>query len=553
MEIKRYAALTWRWAWLIVIGVIVSGGAAFLVSQNTTPVYSASARFLIDQAPGGNANNEYAQILLETQLAQTYVQIMETNSILEETISRLQLPYDVNELARMVTVSAPQETQILVISVEDTDSQRAANIANMMGQVFVEQNQERQNQRYAAPISNLETLLQDFADEIANFETQIGELGTGDLSVEDQVLLSRLETQRNEARIRYTDTFNRLNELQVAQIQGTNNVQPIEPAIATPFPIRPRTLNNTLLASIVGGMLALGIIFLIEYLDDTVKSPDQVQNDTGLSTLGAIAHIKAENPSERLIAHIRPRDPISEAYRVVRTNLSFSAIDKDLQDILITSSSPGEGKSTTVANLGTVMAQMGKQVIVVDADLRRPVQHKIFGLPNNQGLTTALLDQQTPIVDHIQASKIPGLRIMVSGPIPPNPAELLNSQRMAQVMEALRQAADIVIFDTPPALTVADASIIAPQVDGCILVVETGKTRRDTFIQAAQRLQTSGANLFGALLNRLKPGRSGYYYDYYYYYYHYYGAYEQSGKKRNRRKGLEGKQRSGWFSGLMKR
>ncbi|MEZ4645588.1 MAG: polysaccharide biosynthesis tyrosine autokinase [Chloroflexota bacterium] len=447
MEIKRYIALVWRWAWLIILGVVVAGGSAFLVSTNTTPIYRASARFLIDEAPRGGSSNEYAQILLEERLAQTYVQIIETNSVLEETLNRLEKPVaSVQQLAGMVSVSAPQDTQILIINVEDTDRQRAAVIANTVGEVFIEQNLERENQRYAEPIANWETRIQEIGDEIEALDAQINALA-GAETAEDLAAVSRLETQRNEARLRYTDAFNKINDLQVAQIQGSNNIQPIEPAVVPDTPIRPRTVNNTMLAAAVGGMLALGIIFLIEYLDDTVKSPDQVLNDTGLSTLGAIAFIKGDKPADRLITHFRPRDPISEAYRVLRTNLSFSAVDKELQDILITSSSPGEGKSTTVANLGTVMAQMGKRVIIVDADLRRPVQHKVFSVPNNQGLTTALLDQQTPVMEHVQSTKIPGLSILASGPIPPNPAELLNSHRMAHVMNELRLGADLIIFD----------------------------------------------------------------------------------------------------------
>ncbi|MCA9977831.1 MAG: hypothetical protein KC413_18855, partial [Anaerolineales bacterium] len=158
MEIKRYIALVWRWAWLIILGVVVAGGSAFLVSTNTTPIYRASARFLIDEAPRGGSSNEYAQILLEERLAQTYVQIIETNSVLEETLNRLEKPVaSVQQLAGMVSVSAPQDTQILIINVEDTDRQRAAVIANTVGEVFIEQNLERENQRYAEPIANWET------------------------------------------------------------------------------------------------------------------------------------------------------------------------------------------------------------------------------------------------------------------------------------------------------------------------------------------------------------------------------------------------------------
>ncbi len=549
MEIKRYLALIWRWVWLIILGVVIAGGTAFLVSKNTTPVYRAEARYLIDEAPGAGSSNEYSQILTEQRLAQTYVQIMTTNQVLEETIQRLELPFTINQLKSKVTVSAPQETQILVVSVEDTNNKRAADIADTIGEVFITQNLARESQRYAEPIANWESRMAEIGAEIEDLDQQINAYAAAE-SPEEQTLLSRLETQRNEARIRYTEAFNELNDLQVSQIQESNNIQPIEPAAVPGSPIRPRVMNNTLLAAAVGGMLALGIIFLIEYLDDTVKTPDQVMEDTGLSTLGAVAFIKGDQPGDRVVTHIRPRDPISEAYRVLRTNLSFSAIDKELQDLLITSSSPGEGKSTTVANLATVMAQTGKRVIIVDADLRRPVQHKVFALPNNQGLTTALLDQKTAVSSHIQSTPIRNLRVMTSGPIPPNPAELLNSQRMAQVLAELREEAEIIIYDTPPVLTVADASILSSQVDGCILIIETGKTRRDTFIQAAQRLHKTGSNLFGVVMNRLRPGRSGYYYDYYYYYYHYYGAYEQ--ENRARRSSKPGK-KGGWLAGLIRR
>ncbi len=550
MEIKQYLALIWRWSWLIVLGVVIGGGAAFLVSKNTTPVYRAQARFLIIEAPGSRSGNDYSQILTAQRLAQTYVQIMTTNQVMEETIRRLNLPFSPAQLKSKVFVSAPQETQILIIAVEDTDPRRAADIANMVGEVFIDQNLDRENQRYAEPIANWQSRMTEIAAEIEELDRQINALRDTATTPEEQAALSRLETQRNEARIRYTDAFNKLNDLQVSQIQQSNNVQSIEPAVAPGGPIRPRVLNNTLLAAVVGGLLGLGIIFLIEYLDDTVKTPDQVMADTGLSTLGAVAQIKGEKVGDLLIAHHKPRDPISEAYRVLRTNLSFSAIDKELQDVLITSSSPGEGKSTTTANLATVLAQTGKRVIVVDADLRRPTQHKLFSVPNNHGLTTALLDQKTAVANHIQPTAIRNLSIMTSGPLPPNPAELLNSQRMTHVMSELRKEADVVLYDTPPALTVADAAILSPQVDGCILVVETGKTRRDTFVQAVQRLQKTGANIFGAVMNRLRPGRSGYYYDYYYYYYHYYGAYEQENQRRSSKAGKRG---DGWLAGLMKR
>lgn len=548
MEIKRYIDLIWRWVWLIFLGAFVAGGAAFLISKNTTPVYRATSRLLIDEAPGTNSGNAYSEILVEQRLAQTYVEIMTTLEVLTETVARLNLPYTTDELARLITVSAPPDTQILVISVEDTDPERAALIANTLGTVFIEKNTERENLRYAEPIANWQERIQALANDIEALEIEISNMGTP-TTAEGQAQLSRLETQLNETQIRYTEAFNNLNDLQLNQAKESSNVVPIEAAQPPNFPIRPRTTTNTLLATVAGAMLALGFVFLIEYLDDTVKTQDQIREDTDLSTLGAIAQIKADDPAERLVTAQRPRDPISEAYRVLRTNLSFSAIDGDLKRILITSASPGEGKSTTTANLAVVMAQTGKRVIVVDSDLRRPVQHKVFSVTNNQGLTTAILDSETPIHFHLQETKVPGLRVMTSGPIPPNPAELLNSHRMSQVIQTLQGEADILLFDTPPVLSVTDAAILAPEMNGSVLVVHTGKTRRDTFAQAVERLQKAGAPIFGAVLNRLKPTRSGYYY-----YYQYYNTYEGGQEKKKRRAARGGRLRlPDWLPGFSKR
>jgi capsular exopolysaccharide synthesis family protein len=526
MEIKQYIAILRRWAWLIVLGAVVSGAAAYIVSTNQDPVYRATARYLIDEAPGSSVGNEYSQILFAQRLAQTYVQVMKTTPILQETAERLDLPPNIaRQLSNMVTVSAPPDTQILVVSVEDTDPRRAALIANTLGEAFIDINRERSASRYAAPIANWENSLAEISNEITLIEAELAALGTPE-TAEQLAEKSRLDLRLNETRIRYTDTFNNLNSLQLELLRDSSNVIPIEAAATPERPIRPRVTNNTLLALVVGAMVALGLVFLIEYLDDTIKSPDQIAEDTGLSTLGAIAFMNLPDTapaSERLITQLKPRDPISEAYRVVRTNLSFAGIDGGLQNILITSASPSEGKSTTAANLAITLAQTSKKVIVVDADLRRPTQHQLFNLPNNFGLTTAVLNGHSPIENHLQETTIPGLRLLSSGPLPPNPAELLNSQRMQQVIQDLAAEADYVIFDSPPVLTVADAAILAPRMSGSLLVTRAGQTRREAFVDSVERLAKADALLFGVVINQLKKGQSGYYYDYYYQHYNYYG------------------------------
>ncbi len=533
MEIRKYVALLWQWAWLIILGVIIAAGVAYIVSINTTPVYQASASLLIDQAPGASGNT-YADVLTIEKISQTYVELLTVSDVLNEVITELNLPIEASRLRSQISASAPVNTQILRITVQDTNPDRAAAIANSTAASFIRYNERTQAARYNEPATNLQLELTTAGNQIEALETQINTLALNeDLSSAQQAELSRLETQLREQQSLYNSVFNDLQALRIKSATESNNVLVVESATPNPAPIRPRPLNNTLLAAVVGGMLALGIIFLIDYLDDTVKTPDEVTMDTGLSAIGVVSFIKGEDLHDRLITHSTPRAPVSEAYRVLRTNLEFSSIDDKLRSILITSASPGEGKSTTAANLGTVIAQAGNRVILVDADLRRPSQHKVLQVPNNQGLTTALLDSDTPISYHIQQTKVPGLRIMTSGPLPPNPSELLRSQRMQQVLEELNNEADFVIVDTPPTLTVADASILAPRVNGAVLVLKIASTRRDALIQAQESLHKTGANVLGVVMNQATPGRGGYYNYYYYRYYNYEYGDKKPTKQRN--------------------
>jgi capsular exopolysaccharide synthesis family protein len=514
LELRQYLALIRQWAWLILLGILLAGATAYIAGRRTTPVYRASIRLLIDQAPGGSMN-EYAQVLLSERLARTYSQLIKARPVLRQTIEELDLPLSVAALNGMVTVSQAPDTQIITVSVEDTDPERAALIANTVAAVFMQQNQDFQSGRYASAIASWEQWLQEQADRIEHLEIQINTVATPE-NAEERAALSRLESQLNEAQIAYTRGFNELQALRVSQARESSNIVVVEPAEPFRAPVRPRVWQNTLLAAVVGGMLALGVAFLIEYLDDTIKTPEQVLQDTDLPTLGGIARIKGVESGEKLVALHSPRAPVAEAYRVLRTHLTFAAIDGGLQTLMVTSASPSEGKSTTVANLAVVMAQAGQRVILVDADLRRPTLHALFQVSNNQGLTSSLLDSQAPVLSHCCETRIANLRLLTSGPLPPNPAELLNSQRMRQLIQELQSEADVVLFDTPPVLSVADASILAAQVAGTLIVVRTGQTRREALLRSAESLQKIGANLLGVVMNRLRPSGSGY--DSYYYY-----------------------------------
>jgi capsular exopolysaccharide synthesis family protein len=225
----------------------------------------------------------------------------------------------------------------------------------------------------------------------------------------------------------------------------------------------------------------------------------------------------------QLIVVTDPKSPAAEGYRTVRTNLQFAWLDQPHRSIVITSASSGEGKTTTTANLGVVAAQAGSRVCLVDADLRRPSLHRVFGLTNTRGLSTALLEN-LPFSAMAQGTKVANLSVLTSGPLPPNPSELVGSQRMRQLLEATASDFDLVFCDTPPVISVADALALAAQCDGVILVVKAGTVPHEVVRRAAQQIETVKSRILGVLLNHVNLRRGGYYYDYYRYYHAYYGG-----------------------------
>lgn len=222
-----------------------------------------------------------------------------------------------------------------------------------------------------------------------------------------------------------------------------------------------------------------------------------------------------ENFTDRLVTHRSPRSPIAEAYRTLRTNIQFGSLDRTVKTIMFTSAGPGEGKSTTASNLAVTLAQAGHAVILVDADLRRPVQHRVFALDQRNGLTAMLLGRCS-LDEAVQSTAIGNLRVLPSGPPPPNPSETLGSHAMEELLTKLGGMADYVIIDAPPAIAVADASILAPKVDGVVLVLRSRKVTRQIAEQAKAQLEKVNARFLGAVLNDIQVEG-----DYKYYYYDY--------------------------------
>jgi len=267
------------------------------------------------------------------------------------------------------------------------------------------------------------------------------------------------------------------------------------------------------------------LALLLAYSQNTVQTPDRVERRYGLTNLGLVPHWRSSEADARGLSFWSSRrSHLAEAFRMARTNLQFVMAPGEIHTLMVTSPGPREGKTTVTANLAIALAQDGKRVTVVDADLRRPSLHKTFGLERTKGLSTYLADLAVAASQVVQPTEIEGLSLVASGPTPPNPVELLGSSRMQRLVEELRQEADGVLIDSPPLLAVADSVVLASQIPGVVLVVDTSKTRMEALARSMEHLQRAGARPLGIIYNKLKLGRLHYGYSYYYYsYYYYYG------------------------------
>lgn len=306
-----------------------------------------------------------------------------------------------------------------------------------------------------------------------------------------------------------------------------------------PFaPFKPDKTMNMILAIVFGLLGGIGIAFFLEYLDDTVKTKEELQKITNVPLFGVIPNMVArrgDTSKKDLYAYSQPKSTISEAFRGIRTAISYSSQKQENRVYLVTSSGPKEGKTTIGINVATVMAYSGTRTLIVDADLRKPRIHKSFDLPNTKGLTNLIIGD-VAVEDVVQPTNIDNLFVLPSGPIPPNPSELLGRPRMQEILEELRERYDRVLLDTPPIGAVTDAAVLGRIVDSVILVVHAGKTRKKLIERGLEQLNQIDVDVSGIVLNNLKIGRKRYYpgyYHYYYYYSSYYGA-EEKPKSRDK-------------------
>jgi non-specific protein-tyrosine kinase len=525
LDLRYYISLIMHWWWLIALAAIIAGGASYLISKRMTPFYQSSTTVLVNAAPASKVS-DYNSVMMSEQLTSTYAQMMSKDAVLNQVAKQIGLSNPPDQIKKWITVTPVRDTQLIQVVVETTDPELSAKIANSIVDVFAAQIQDIQTQRFSQSKIALETQLTDYEKQITDMTSDIAKTDTSDEK-------DRLNEKITQYRGMYSNLLQSYEQIRLSEAQSVSTVVQVESAVANLVPVKPKVTQNTLLAAVVGILLAAGLIFVREAFDDTVKTPDDISRKYKLPVLGVIIHHSSDPDAP--IALTSPRSPVTEAYRTLRTNLGYTSVDRRLSTIMVTSAEPGEGKSTITSNLGVVMAQNGKRVIALDCDLRHPCLHTNFGLNNRQGMSTLLSQNSEATTDICNPTKEKGLYVITTGPIPPNPAELMGSQKLQSILKWMKETTDVILVDTPPVLAVSDAVILAPSLDGVVLVVRPGKTRHGALKQAIEQLQLVNARILGVVLNDvITRGKA---YGYYYRNYRGYNTYQNyysgktSGKK----------------------
>lgn len=514
MEIRQYVSIAWKWLWLILISTSIAAAVSYYTTSRQPKIYQASAKLLVGQSLQ-NPDPNTADIFTSQQLALTYIQIAKTTPVLQGTIDALGLQMSADQLNNLTNASIIQGTQLIQVGVVSSDPAYAQAIANelahqltLQGPASAQQDQAKRREFTQKQVDELQKKIEDGQKTIVDLNSSIQATASAREIADKQQQILTLQSQITQ----WQQTYATL--LATLAPTSPNFLEILEPASLPTYPIAPNLAQSVLLAAAIGFLLAVAGVVLIEFLDDSVKSPDELSQVLKLPTLGSIASIPSVNEQKLIVAQA-PHSPIAEAYRILRTNIQFSGVDKPIKSILVTSPGPEEGKSVSAANLAIAMAQAGLRTILVDTDLRLPSQHRLFGLANDIGMTSGLI-AHTNLDGFLRPTRVENLRLITTGPLPPNPAEILGSERMRGLKAQLEAEAEFVVFDSPPCLMLTDAAILARLVDGVILVLDMSHARKDAALRAKESLEKVDAHILGILVNRARPRGAGYYYRYYY-------------------------------------
>jgi polysaccharide biosynthesis transport protein len=490
---RTYLQVLRRRKWWVGLIAVLGLAASLAFALTAHKQYSATAQLLVQPSYDPSGGTLQDQPVTQTDV-ETELQLV-TSAPVQQAVRQ--------RLGSTPTVSASEvgQTNIIAIAATSRVPSEAALIANLYATDFVQYSQGVASRSLAAAEAQLRS-------QISSVEQQLGSLSGATTSAEASALLNQEAVLKDQ-----------LAQMQVSGAVDTGDVALVTPAQAPASPSSPKPAQDALLGLAAGLALGLGVAFLRESLDDRLTSKEAAEHAGGAPVLAMTPAITSWRRQKRplIVTVIDPTSPAAESYRSLRTSLQFARQGQPLRSVVLTSPGVSEGKTSTLANLGAVFAQAGERVVLVSGDLRRPRIGDFFGLDEHEGLTSVLLGQRTLEEALLPVPGFSRLTLLPSGPVPPNPAELLNSAQAQEIFARLRHHFDLVLIDSPPVLPVTDPAVIARHADATLLLAAAGQTRRADLRRAAEKLDQVNARVLGIVLNKVsrQTERSyGYTYSY---------------------------------------
>jgi polysaccharide biosynthesis transport protein len=533
MKLNKYIFPLRKWWWLLVGSTLIAAIFSSVSVLRQPTIYQARTTLMIGTTIN-NPNPSTNELSLGQQLASAYANLANRELVYDATKNALGM----TRLPEYIASALPN-TQLIEIVVNDSDPQRAQTVANelaaqlMLLSPMSAQSEERDRQEF------VHERLNSLEEQIRETEAEIEKLQGDLVDAFSAQQISDLQAQINSLQSKLGAMENNYGLLLSNSQQGAINTLTVIAAADLPTsPIGPMKGLTILLAAAAGLLLAACEAYLLEYLDDTLKYPDDVER---LFSAPIIGHIFEQGDGKNGAVPLNNADdlgqPIGESFRGLRTNIEISQASRPLKTILVTSADIADGKTSVAANLALSLAQREKDVVLLDVDLRRPSIHEFFELSNDRGLVDLISDTAT-ISDVLEFKKDKRLAILASGGTPVNPTELLSSKKMDQILSTLEEAADVVIIDGPP-LIVADSLVMASKVDGVLLVVRPGHTRLSLAQAAAEQIKMSGARMIGVVLNRIPHDRADVFAGKSHVYSYYMGNYRDERERKDKELNLE--------------
>ena len=497
-----------RW-WMLVVITILAFAAGYLYSQSLPKVYRATSAIMVGRFIQSTELNR-DDIQVTEALARNYADLATRQPVLSAVMENLGLSGSWRKLKSGMSVDLVPNTNLLEITVDYNNAEKARLIADEVAHQLIllspsgSQAQASENgdeQQVRQQLESLQTMIETGQERYIALQTGL----SADLSLEE---FNQRLNELNALGKLIADWQNNYALLLtfLDNSRSQNRLTVVEPAQATSRPVSPNVVLLSAISGVLGLILALGIIFALEFSDKTIKSIDDVIKDYGVIPLGVVKETASENINGKLLNGKDPFSPESESYRLIRRNIELSA-DRTIKSLLVTSPGFGEENRVTAANLGIVMAQAGLKTIVVDADLRKPTHHQIFQVAAPGGLAELLASPKNDPGGYLKETGIAHLQLLTSGDLSSHPVKPLSAQDMEQLVSKLSKLADIVIYNGPPAVGVADSLTLSSQMDGVVLVVHAGRTTKNGVRDAVSNLHLAKANLLGVVLHRVSSKR----------------------------------------------